>query len=324
LGSTSLITNLDGDLVQHVEYTPFGEVFIEERNNTWNTPYLFNAKELDEETGLIYFGMRYYDPHTSIWLSSDPLAEQAPGWSPYRFGFNNPVRFLDPIGLFETETEAETYRQDNNLTGDILFAKDKNEYFISQETPYNCEDDAGVAVHRNFGESNNQNDGMSGTSFQKNSLGIVSTVFGTTGTAGSIAETSNSTFRLTNGTNGTFSPKIYESGWKGGSRARITTYSVSKVGGAVSFGSGVITTGNAYYDIMKGKQQPITYVDAAVGTAGIASSVASYYTGAQIPYVGGFVAIYGTFRLTWDVFFYLGGEYGPSKWHGTDDTKWFK
>ncbi|MBK5720185.1 hypothetical protein JGH11_04800 [Dysgonomonas sp. Marseille-P4677] len=35
-----------------IEYVPFGEVFIEERNNKWNTPYLFNAKELDDETGL--------------------------------------------------------------------------------------------------------------------------------------------------------------------------------------------------------------------------------------------------------------------------------
>jgi hypothetical protein len=41
---------------------PFGEVFIEERNKKWNTPYLFNAKELDEETGLYYYGARYYDP----------------------------------------------------------------------------------------------------------------------------------------------------------------------------------------------------------------------------------------------------------------------
>ena len=54
LGSSRYITNLDGEIVQHVEYVPFGEVFIEERNNSWNTPYLFNGKELDEETGLYY------------------------------------------------------------------------------------------------------------------------------------------------------------------------------------------------------------------------------------------------------------------------------
>jgi len=83
LGSSSLITNLDGDVVQHVEYMPFGEVFIEERNNTWNTPYLFNAKELDEETGLYYYGARYYNPRVSLWLSADPLAEKYPGISAY-------------------------------------------------------------------------------------------------------------------------------------------------------------------------------------------------------------------------------------------------
>ena len=37
---------VDGEVVLHIEYVPFGEVFIEERNNIWNTPYLFNAKEL--------------------------------------------------------------------------------------------------------------------------------------------------------------------------------------------------------------------------------------------------------------------------------------
>ena len=49
-----------------MEYVPFGEVFIEERNNTWNTPYLFNAKEFDEETGLYYYGARYYDPKAEL------------------------------------------------------------------------------------------------------------------------------------------------------------------------------------------------------------------------------------------------------------------
>ncbi len=37
---------MDGEVMQHIEYVPFGEFFVEERNNIWNTPYLFNAKEL--------------------------------------------------------------------------------------------------------------------------------------------------------------------------------------------------------------------------------------------------------------------------------------
>jgi len=83
LGSTSLITDLDGNVAQHVEYIPFGEVFIEERNAIWNTPYKFNAKELDEETGLYYYGARYYDPRVSLWISADPLQEKYPNISTY-------------------------------------------------------------------------------------------------------------------------------------------------------------------------------------------------------------------------------------------------
>ncbi len=98
LGSANYITNLDGEVVQHVEYIPFGEVFIEERNNTWNTPYLFNGKELDEETGLYYYGARYYNPRISLWYGVDPLAEKYPAHSPYCYTMNNPVMLVDPDG----------------------------------------------------------------------------------------------------------------------------------------------------------------------------------------------------------------------------------
>ena len=98
LGSSSYITNLEGEVVQHIEYVPFGEVFVEERNNIWNTPYLFNAKEFDEETGLYYYGARYYDPRLSLWISVDPLAEKYPALSSFCFSANNPVTYIDPDG----------------------------------------------------------------------------------------------------------------------------------------------------------------------------------------------------------------------------------
>ena len=98
LGSSSYITNLDGEVVQHIEYVPFGEVFVEERNNIWNTPYLFNAKEFDEETGLYYYGARYYDPRISLWLNTDPNKEEHPNQSPFCFESNNPIKFIDEDG----------------------------------------------------------------------------------------------------------------------------------------------------------------------------------------------------------------------------------
>ena len=76
----------------------YGEVFIEERNGTWNTPYLFNGKELDEETGLYYYGARYLNPTSGMWLSVDPLFEKYVGMSPYNYCAGNPVKLVDVDG----------------------------------------------------------------------------------------------------------------------------------------------------------------------------------------------------------------------------------
>ena len=98
LGSSNYITNLAGNVSQHMEYLPFGETLVEEHLNSNNSPYKFNGKELDEETGNYYYGARYYDPKTSIWLSVDPLAEKYPGISPYAYVANNPLNYIDPDG----------------------------------------------------------------------------------------------------------------------------------------------------------------------------------------------------------------------------------
>ena len=98
LGSSSFITNLDGEVVQHIEYVPFGEVFIEERNSVWNTPYLFNAKEFDEETGMYYYGARYYDPRISLWTSTDPKQEDYYNVCTYCYVICNPTKFIDIEG----------------------------------------------------------------------------------------------------------------------------------------------------------------------------------------------------------------------------------
>ncbi|MEZ7696729.1 RHS repeat-associated core domain-containing protein [Prevotella melaninogenica] len=109
LGSSSYITNLDGEVAQHIEYVPFGEVFIEERNNTWNTPYLFNAKEFDEETGMYYYGARYYEPRLSLWMTVDPKMEKYQNVSAYVYCLNNPLKIIDPDGkdiVFLLDREA--------------------------------------------------------------------------------------------------------------------------------------------------------------------------------------------------------------------------
>ena len=69
--------------------------------------YTFSAKERDSETGLSYFGSRYYSSDLSIWLSVDPQASKYPSLSPYTYCANNPVRLVDPNG-------EEIYEFDEN------------------------------------------------------------------------------------------------------------------------------------------------------------------------------------------------------------------
>ena len=62
------------------------------------TPYLFNAKEFDEETGMYYYGARYYEPRLSLWMSVDPLQEKYLNISTYCYAANNPIKFIDSDG----------------------------------------------------------------------------------------------------------------------------------------------------------------------------------------------------------------------------------
>lgn len=76
LGSSSFVTDEKGEVYEHLEYFPYGEAFAHEHSNTKVTPYRFTGKELDEVTGLYYYGARYYDPRTSVWQSPDPILDK--------------------------------------------------------------------------------------------------------------------------------------------------------------------------------------------------------------------------------------------------------
>jgi RHS repeat-associated protein len=100
LGNVEYITDADGLPYQYFWYSPWGETLTEHRAATtsWASPYRFNGKELDDETGLYYYGARYYNPQVSVWLSVDRLASKYPNSSPYVFTGNNPILYVDPNG----------------------------------------------------------------------------------------------------------------------------------------------------------------------------------------------------------------------------------
>ena len=118
MGSVSVFTNQTGITTNWYEYMPFGEMLMEQSNSEYNNPYKYNGKELDEATGLYYYGARYFDPKTSIWLNVDPLAIYNPVFetefygdgehnggvfnagnlNPYIYCYQNPIRYVDPNG----------------------------------------------------------------------------------------------------------------------------------------------------------------------------------------------------------------------------------
>jgi RHS repeat-associated protein len=121
-----LITNYEGEEYERLEYTPYGELWIEKaaEASALDIAYRFTGKERDEETGNYYYGARYLDPRTSRWLSTDPaMGDYIPGapindevkkrngnlpgqggvfnyanLHTYHYAGNNPVRYVDPDG----------------------------------------------------------------------------------------------------------------------------------------------------------------------------------------------------------------------------------
>jgi RHS repeat-associated protein len=100
LGNVDLITERDGYIHEFFMYNPWGEEMHQWNAITYafTSPYRFNAKELDPETGLAYYGARYYQNKLGVWLSVDPKADAFPNVSSYSFNMNNPIMFIDPGG----------------------------------------------------------------------------------------------------------------------------------------------------------------------------------------------------------------------------------
>ena len=111
-----------------------------------NCTYTFSAKEKDSETGLSYFGSRYYSSDLSVWLSVDPMSDKYPSTSPYAYCRNNPIILVDDNGNkdrpFNPEKDqGQTILQNINTPFSYVFDSKgrKIGYSISNYfTCYNC------------------------------------------------------------------------------------------------------------------------------------------------------------------------------------------
>jgi RHS repeat-associated protein len=108
LGSASLELDTEAQVISYEEYYAYGSTSYQAVSG--NTPgsvevsskrYRYTGKERDEETGLYYYGVRYYAPWLGRWTTADPVG-LVDGINIFKYSLNNPIKLKDPEG---TQTE---------------------------------------------------------------------------------------------------------------------------------------------------------------------------------------------------------------------------
>ena len=102
LGSASLELDENANIISYEEYHPFGTTSYRSGRTETETSqkrYKYVGKERDEETGLYYYGFRYYAAWLCRFVSVDPLQFEYPQLTPYQYAGNKPITYMDIEGL---------------------------------------------------------------------------------------------------------------------------------------------------------------------------------------------------------------------------------
>jgi RHS repeat-associated protein len=87
----------DGSIDARYRYDPFGNDLLVTGPLAAGNPFRFSTKYFDVESGLYYYGNRYYSPDLGRWTSRDPIEEEG-GLNLYGFVKNDPIGLIDPLG----------------------------------------------------------------------------------------------------------------------------------------------------------------------------------------------------------------------------------
>lgn len=294
LGTNRTVLDATGAIQNASDHYPFG-LHMPGRhyvNESEGDRYQFTGHQFDGETNYDYHGARYYNRELGRYMSVDQLAVNAPGWSPYRYCFDNPIMYIDPNGRFETRTEAKQYKKEHGIKG--IIRKDPTGGFNVSNKWTGAEYHKGTQWERDNGYTNSHGivEGTIAVTNKKsssgvlNSLGTFNDYMGTIaqiGELGTIAHVS-SQFK-SNNNNYTFSqlPK-HKQEWRInhvarnigiGGKTALTTLKVLKVAGGIATVATPIVHGMQILNKPAGSVETMEYVDLGVETVGGSITLAS-------------------------------------------------
>lgn len=181
LGSATLETDEDGNVISYEEYHPYGTSAYRSSKSDVDLSlkrYRFSGKERDDETGFYYFGARYYAAWLGRWTSSDPIGLAA-GFNSFRYVHNNPITRSDPNGLddrmvsgmvsqeiataLETNTDAARRTLNQHFSGHRI-TKENGEVLQFRENSFawNAEHNQNLGVFDPVGSSDSAAEGEGG------------------------------------------------------------------------------------------------------------------------------------------------------------------
>ncbi|MCV9387475.1 RHS repeat-associated core domain-containing protein [Reichenbachiella ulvae] len=121
-------------ITQTDDYYPFGLTFNSFNNDN---KYLYNGKELQDETGWLDYGARMMDPTIGRFLQIDPLANvMQESWNPYHYVKNNPIKYIDPTGMiWKDQKEADDLIDKVlNRLGSVIESRAKAQYKLNNDS----------------------------------------------------------------------------------------------------------------------------------------------------------------------------------------------
>ncbi|MCE5293944.1 MAG: hypothetical protein LLF94_04965 [Chlamydiales bacterium] len=124
-GNVAVLLDLQGNAIETYRYDAFGNETIYSKTPTHN-PWRFSSKRTDQETGLIYFGRRYYDPTIGKWLTQDPLGVKE-GPNLYAYVLNCPMTNFDEYGLYVVDDRGDMHHDTRDFTRDLAARRDGHE-----------------------------------------------------------------------------------------------------------------------------------------------------------------------------------------------------